>query len=125
MSNKIDGLTLNQWKKVVNKQLIVECWGDWYSIKNAFTCKLVGFSSKDPCSFIVGVELIGWKHCRIHPSQPQFNNGKKPDWLSDDDMVCARDSDKGFTTARAKSLNFAAKDAAGNLRMVRWQKVAV
>ena len=65
-------------------------------------------------------KLLRYTHCHIHPSQPQFNTGKKPDWLDDDDWVVINPfgEPKVF---KSKHLDFNHPF----FKIKRWQKIGV
>jgi len=90
-------------------------------------CKLSTIDPNDsatPFKLYSGVKA---KYCRIHPSQPQFNLGYKPDWLELGTLIIAKLGDDIYKQIRVADDtfedNFDYYD--GLLTITRWQVVAL
>ena len=80
-----DGLTEAQWEQVVADKLLVQVT-DTCNDFGEFSELLHSFNKEGQYNFCAdGVE---WKHCRIHPSQPQF--GGRAEWIKASDLVVVK-----------------------------------
>ena len=92
-----NGLTAEQWQQVIDEKLLVQVT-DTCDDFGEVSELLHSFNKEGQYNFCAdGVE---WKHCRIHPSQPQF--GGRADWVKDDDLIAAlyKDDYKGMFLAK-------------------------
>ena len=78
-----DGLTSEQWQQVIDDKMIVQV-RDATHATWVISDGLLEINFDNDYRFRTNMEQ-DWKHCRIHPSQPQF--GGRADWVKDDDII--------------------------------------
>ena len=86
-----DGLTAEQWQQVIDDKLLVKfsCTKDFISPICSTLRRFDTSGSGD--LFIDDATSHRYKHCSIHPSQPQF--GGRAEWVKDDDWIAVRYED--------------------------------
>jgi len=114
-----DGLTLEQWELVISEGLICvvsTLWGERIAkLKgiNGFGFRENGWCCDTPFYSDYGHTA----HCTIHPSQPQFCNGMRPDELTEEQMVLVRSKDGTFEVMPVCDIKWST--------VVRYQVVAI
>jgi len=112
-----DGLTSEQWTKVINNKLICDFDGDIGYLRGLviddYTNEFVGFMND--CSQI-------FEHCKIHHSQKQLNLGFKPSNLVDEDQIIVWLENDRIDCGFAQNFDFA-EDNEDISKILWWQKV--
>lgn len=113
----ICGYTKEQWQMVIDNGWLVQVRD---GLNEAWD---------EDCYHLVGLE-DDWfivpdshrKYCRIHPSQPHPNNGVKPDWLVEGDLIAVRFKDTGKVRVSCEYYEAILND---DPNITVWQKVSV